>query len=181
MINWQFIITSVNSIVLIVTLLILIMQTRIFRKQTVILQKQTKEALDASSSLSLTQLWETEFKADEMFLQKPHLRKFFYDGVSIDENSPLYDEAEAAAEKLLDIIEHLLWQATLFPDLFAHDEPTGKIKWDIWNQYILDMFISSPLLLAFAEKKRAWYTPQVTESLEKAQFILKQRSKATGS
>jgi hypothetical protein len=179
--DWQFIITLVNSFVLIVTLVILIIQTRIFRKQTVILQKQTKEALDASSSLSLTQLWEMEFKADDMFLEKPHLRKYFYEGATIDENNPLYAEVEAAAEKLLDVIEHLLWQATLFPKLYIHDDPDGKIKWDIWHKYIIDLFISSPLLIAYAKKRRTWYTPQVIESLERAQHILNQRNNTSSA
>ncbi len=179
--GWQIIFTTINSVVISITLIILIIQTWIFRRQMVLLQRQTKDALETSRSLSLTQLWETEFKADDMFLEKPHLRKYFYEGVPLDENSPLYAEAEAVAEKLLDIIEHLLWQATLFPNLFVHDEPVGKIKWDIWHQYIIDMFISSPLLLAYADERRSWYTPQVNESLEKAKLILNQRNNASGS
>jgi hypothetical protein len=139
MMDWQFIFTTINAIVITVALVILIIQTWIFRKQMVILQEQTKAALEASRSLSYTQLWEMEFKVDDMFLEKPHLRKYFYGGVPLDENNTLYAEAEAVAEKMLDVIEHLLWQATLFPNLYVHGEPVGGTKWETWQKYIIDM------------------------------------------
>lgn len=184
MMDWQFIFTAINSIVIIVTLVILIIQTWIFSKQMVILQEQTKAALEASSSLSHTQLWEMVLKIDDMFLEKPHLRKYFYEGVpleenNLDEHTLLYAEAESAAEELLDIMEQLLGQATYFPKLYIHE--SGKIIWDTLYRYFIDIFISSPFLLAYAEKRRSWYAPQVMESMETAKCILNQRKVASRS
>ena len=77
---------------------------------------------------------------DDMFLEKPHLRKYFYEQVPLGEHDPLYAEAESAAAKVIDVLEHLLWQATLFPNLYVHEK--GKSIWDTKYQWFIDMFVS---------------------------------------
>ena len=179
--DWQFIFAAINSTGLIVTLMILIIQTWLSRKQTAILQTQTKAALEASGSLSLCQIWDMMFTIDDMFLKKPHLRQYFYEGVPLDEKDSLYPEAESTAEKWLDIMEHLLWQTTLFPNLYVPNEQGAKSIWDCNQQYFLEVFLSSPLLLAFVEKRRSWYTPLVNKTVEKARYILDQRNSTSDS
>ncbi len=180
MMDWQFIFTTINSIVLIVTVIILITQTWILRKQVLILQDQTKAAIEASSAVSHAHLNEIIFKIDDIFLEKPHLRKYFYQGVPIDENSPLYDEAESAAEELLDLLELMLWQSTLFPKLYVHEQG-GKKIWEEMHQYFIDLLVSCPLLMMYVEKKRSWFSPQVIECMEEAKRIHNQRNNASSS
>ncbi len=129
MIDWSFILSAIGAIVLAVTLIILIIQTWIF-------DKQAKAALDASSAQSLAQMLETELKINEVFLRKPELRQYFYGGVHLEENSPVYADAESAAELFLDIMEHVLWQARFFPQLFA-PEKSGEGYKDTWKNYFV--------------------------------------------
>lgn len=179
--DWQFAFAAINSTGLIITLIILIVQTWLSRRQTAILQAQTKAAFETSSSLSLNQIWGMMFTIDDIFLEKPHLRQYFYEGVSLDEKNPHYPEAESAAEKWLDIMEHLLWQMALFPELYKPNKQGAKSIGDRNQQYFLDMFLSSPLLLAFVEKKQSWYTPLVNKTAEEARNTLKHRSETSNS
>jgi hypothetical protein len=160
MIDWSFILSVISSIVLLVTLIILIVQTWIF-------YKQAKASLDASSAQSLAQMRETELKINEMFLLKPELRQYFYGGVDLEENSPVYADAESAAELLLDIMEHVLWQARFFPQLFAVEKSEEGTQ-DTWKNFFHDMFISSPLLRKYLEKRQRWYSPLVIEIMKQA-------------
>ncbi len=160
MIDWSFILSAIGAIVLAVTLIILIIQTWIF-------DKQAKAALDASSAQSLAQMLETELKINEVFLRKPELRQYFYGGVHLEENSSVYADAESAAELFLDIMEHVLWQARFFPQLFA-PEKSGEGYKDTWKNYFHDMFISSPLLRKYLEKRQRWYSPLVIEIMKQA-------------
>jgi hypothetical protein len=132
-----------------------------------IFYKQAKAALDASSAQSLAQMRETELKINEVFLRKPELRPFFYGGVHLEENSPLYADAESAAGLFLDIMEHVSWQARFFPQLFAPEKSEEWYK-DTWNNYFHDMFISSPLLRKYLEKRQRWYSSLVIEIMKKA-------------
>jgi len=163
MIDWSFILSSISSVVLAITLIILIIQTWIF-------YRQAQAALDASSAQSLAQMRETELKITEVFILKPELRQYFYGGVDVEENSPVYAEAESAAELFLDIMEHVLWQARFFPQLIAPEKSEEGTK-DTWKNYFHDMFISSPLLRRFLEKRQGWYSPLV---MEKANAIIDQ-------
>lgn len=160
MIDLSFILSAISSIVLAVTLIILIIQTWIF-------YKQAKEALDASSAQSLAQMRETELKINEVFLLKPELRQYFYGGVYLEENSPVYADAESAAELFLDIMEHVLWQARFFPQLFTPEKSEEGTQ-DTWKNYFHDMFISSPLLRKYLEKRQRWYSPLVIEIMKQA-------------
>lgn len=180
MMDWQLVFSTINSIVITITLLILVIQTVILRKQIVILQEQTKYALENSGAQSHAEIRLITLKADEIFLQMPQLRKYFYDGVVIEEDNPLYATASAAAELLLDIMEHMLWQANMFPELYIH-EKGGKVIWDNWHNYIVDMFVSSPLLVAYIEKRRRWYPPHLIEKMELAKRILSSRSDTISS
>jgi hypothetical protein len=163
MIDWSFIFSMISAIVIAVTVIILIIQTWI-------LYKEAGAALDASSAQSFAQMLETELKINEVFLRKPELRQYFYGGVHLEENSPVYADAESAAELFLDIMEHVLWQARFFPQFFAPQktEKSEVVYKDTWNNYFHDMFISSPLLRKYLEKRQRWYSPLVIDIMKRA-------------
>jgi hypothetical protein len=79
------------------------------------LKEQTQAAIDASRAEYNSPMREVMLKIDEVFLQKPEVRKYFYEGAPIDKNNPDYAYAESTAELLLDIMEHMFWQADNFP------------------------------------------------------------------
>jgi hypothetical protein len=110
---------------------------------------------------------ETELKINEVFLQKPELRQYFYGGVDLEENSLVYADAESAAELILDVMEHVLWQARFFPQLFTPEKSEEGTQ-DTWKNYFHDMFILSPLLRKYLEKRQRWYSPLVIDIMKQA-------------
>lgn len=143
----------------------------------IFLKTQTQCAVDASRSQNHSILREEMLKIDEVFIQYPEIRKYFYEGVSIDTSDALYPRAEAAAEMLLDITEHMLGQAILFPRLHQKSNDEKKF-WQTWDTYIVDMFVTSPLLLAYLQKKHQWYSFQMRKRMEEAQHRILMREKA---
>jgi hypothetical protein len=131
--------------------------------------RAANNALKTARSLNYSQLWDTEFKVDDIFIERPHLRKYFYEGTPLKPTDPHYAEAEAVAEKLLDVMEHLVWQPELFPDLYLHWKGPGKIKWKMWKRYIVDTLASSPLLRDYLKKRKSWYVPELHRLAEEAE------------
>lgn len=157
-------ISSLASIAIVISLIFLVQQTRLFRQQT----KANGETARAENHAGLR---EVMIKINEVFLDKPEIRRYFYDGVPIDTNSPDYAYAETVAEHLLDIMEHMLWQADTFPRLYGASED-DKLFWQVWDQYTIDMFLSSPLLRSYGQQKRNWYTHHIIDRLDRIQSIL---------
>lgn len=178
MIDATYVFSTINSIAVVVTVVVLIMQTRSVRKEVGILQEQTQSMIDSNQAQNHAGLREIIFKIDEVFFQKPEIRKYFYDGAPIDEKSPDYACAEATAELVLDIMEHMLWQYSCFPKLYGVYEDENILR-RILDAFIIDMFISSSLLAAYVDKRRTWYTPQLLERRERAQHIISQRNAAS--
>jgi hypothetical protein len=181
MIDLEFVFDAINSIAIIVTLILLIMQTRFLRRELGLVQEQSKAAIDDARAASYDGLREMVLKINEVFLQWPEIRKYFYEGVPLNSSDPVYPRAEAAAELILDIMEHMLWQSATFPYLYGTPLRDGKssIRFagpgedgsTFWDNYIIDMFRSSPLLVAYAQKKRRWYLKALIERMERAQRI----------
>ncbi len=79
----------------------------------------------------------------------------------------LNSDSISMVEFIFDIMEHVLWQARFFPQLFA-PEKSGEGYKDTWKNYFHDMFISSPLLRKYLEKRQRWYSPLVIEIMKQA-------------
>lgn len=159
------------------SLIYLCKQTKLLRDSVAILQEQSQVAIITSRAANHAALREAMFRINDVFLQKPEIRKYFYEKVPLDKNNPYYDYAETTAELLLDIFEHMLWQTSSFPNLYGTSQDVQEF-WDVLDYYIVDMFVSSPLLLEYAQKRRSWYTHHIIERMERAQGIINDKNTA---
>ncbi|HEV2372078.1 MAG TPA: hypothetical protein VGS19_07915 [Streptosporangiaceae bacterium] len=110
-------------------------------------------------------------KGDELFLHKPELRPYFYDGWKVpagifDPQAPRMpgepvlpaeqerNELLVATEYYLDLVETISDNSSNLPA----DDRVAYLEW------IHDMFATSPIMCAYLEKYPLWY-PTLTESI----------------
>lgn len=90
-----------------------------------------------------------QLEIDKIFIEQPHLRKYFYENVPLgDPNSPESAQALAMAEYILD---HF---AAILPHTTVKGEPLTST---IWRNYIRDSCANSRVLSDTLRTRRQWY------------------------
>jgi hypothetical protein len=134
-------------ITVLVTLVLLIYQNKIISEQT----RYALQSVEGSIYASIT----TQTLAqDEIFINNPELRPYFYAGKELDPNDPLREKVHAIAEYLLDFYDSLEGQLKKYPYLWIHEKKT-------WEANLIDMFAWSPELCRYLEATRDWYSDEL--------------------
>jgi len=90
-----------------------------------------------------------QISVDGVFVNHPHLRRYFLGGEDVLPESQDYQQAAAVAQMLLNYFESYFRQRTRNDQLY--DDET-------WLAYMADHFRGSPLLLRLLEQHASWYT-----------------------
>jgi|GEM_PF-1758637 len=113
----------------------------------------------------LREAWLVPLKAqqleiDKLFIERPHLRKYFYEGepVVVGRADELA-QVTATAEYILDHLAAVISQRT------AEGEPLTST---IWREYMKDSFALSPVLCSTLERHRRWYPRELYDIKEEA-------------
>jgi len=140
------IISAAGFIGVIITLYLMNRQTRMS-------DRELKENL-------LVPLKTQQLELDKLFVERPHLRKYFYNGEIISEDkSDEYAQAAAVAEYMLD---H-------FAAVMSHTTTEGKpLISTIWREYMKDCFAHSPILCTTLEKYGRWYPGELSNIKKEA-------------
>jgi hypothetical protein len=85
---------------------------------------------------------------DEVFIEHPQYRKYFYDRVRLP-NSTVPDDILAVAEYKLDFVDYFFSQ-------IEHLD-RDKYEYDTWKAYVEDSFRSSPILCKLLKDEQEWY------------------------
>ena len=133
----------------------------------------TFQSCQAKSSLDMQQrVIESQITLDiqsegrsivAIFLDKPQLRPYFYEGQVISDVDKSLDgvsqnEVDALAEIYLDFIE-------LFTDGYVRSLPEygeDEKNWIGWRNYFVYLFQNSPSMCAFFEGRENWYSDNVS-------------------
>lgn len=129
------IISAAGFIAVIITLYLLTRQTRMSAREL-------RENL-------LIPLKTQQLELDRLFVEHPHIRKYFYNGENISEDKQdEYAQVAAVAEYILD---H-------FAAVISHTTADGQpLISTIWREYMKDCFVKSPVLCATLERYDRWY------------------------
>ncbi len=134
-------------ITVVVTLVLLIFQNKIISMQTnYALQSVEGNVFAGITSQTLAQ--------DEIFINHPELRPYFYAGKELDHNDPLSSKVNATAEYLLDFYDSLEGQLKKYPYLWIHEKKT-------WEANLIDMFAWSPVLCRYLDATQEWYSEEL--------------------
>jgi hypothetical protein len=96
---------------------------------------------------------------DKLFVERPYLMPYFYDGRPADVKDPKYGEILAAAQIFADTMELLSDQVIRFREQW--ENPEG---WDIWMD---DTLRKSPVLVQYLRDHRTWYGESLMKRVDR--------------
>jgi hypothetical protein len=94
-----------------------------------------------------------QLEIDKMFVEQPHLRKYFYD------NAPLADNESLERAQALAMAEYILDHfAAILPHTTVEGEPLPST---IWRNYLRDSFANSQVLTSTLLTRSKWYPTEL--------------------
>ena len=117
----------------------------------VILTKRTIETA-ANSSVGLRQI-----NVDKIFVEKPHIYKYFQLGVEVNSSDADYEEARAVAQLLANYFDTYFLQRIHLKQLYTETS---------WKSYMSDYFASSPILCQHIFEYKDWYTKDLIKLMQ---------------
>lgn len=133
-----------------------------------LLNRQTRMSARELRENLLIPLKTQQLELDKLFVEHPHIRKYFYNGENIDEDKKdEYAQVAAVAEYILDHLAAVISHTT------AEGQPLTST---IWREYMKDCFANSPVLWATLERYDRWYPRELLNIKAEA---LKARSDAS--
>jgi hypothetical protein len=147
-------IVSVASFIMVCLTLILL----IYQNRTIVIQ--TRYSWQSVESNVFGIVTNQTLAEDQMFINAPELRPYFYHGKLLTDDDPLSGKVKAAAEYLLDYFDSQATQIKKYPNLWRSEK-------DAWEANIIDQFAWSPILCWYLEVNKAWWSDEL--------FALKQK------
>jgi hypothetical protein len=108
---------------------------------------------------------------DRLFMDKPYLRPYFYDGREVSETEEKFDELSATSEMVLDIFDLVADQSRKNPECW--DRPK------LWDEWIIDTFSTSPILRDTLSKYSTWYEEPLMSLREEGRRRLEEKPKTS--
>ena len=119
---------------------------------------QVRQLGKAVAGDAYTSLYEQYVEVGKLFLERPHMRPYFYNDRAVDERArdgeKILAEVEIVSELMTGLLEHAALQ--------RHSMPR-KIYEECWQAYTKERFEKSPALRAFWEKNKGWYAKKFHE------------------
>ena len=134
-------------ITVVVTLIVLIYQNKI-------ISMQTRYALQSVEGSIYSNITTQSLAEDEIFINHPELRPYFYAGKELEPNDPLKHQVHATAEYMLDFFDSLESQLKKYPSLWIHEKRE-------WEANIVDQCAWSPVLCHYLDANRNWYSEEL--------------------
>jgi hypothetical protein len=134
-------------VTVVVTLIVLIYQNRI-------ISMQTSYALQSVEGNIYSNITTQSLAEDQIFVNNPELRPYFYEGKLLEPNDPLKHKVHATSEYVLDFFDSLESQLKKYPNLWIHEKRE-------WEANIIDQFAWSPELCRYLDATKDWYSPEL--------------------
>ena len=152
-----------SDCVLAATLLVFLFQAKSMREQVKHLARQTDHlARDEERSASATRaavyqsLAGLMIDVDRVFLLRPELRCYFYEGAEEPADPIERSRVVALAETFIDLIDNFVAQAPHLPEHMSGP----------WDLYFKDLMRASPALRRFWNESRGWYSQELRDLLD---------------
>jgi len=131
----------VNGGILLTTVIVFVRQARAMTNQS----RATEKALLSGIYQAVT---DNMLDIDHLFIDRPHLRKYFYDNEPVPEDETARDQVLAVAELFTDFVDNHNTQSMHLPNTLI--EP--------WTTYFQSMMCTSPALQNYWRRYGSWYS-----------------------
>lgn len=95
-------------------------------------------------------IYDMASRIKEVFIEKPHLRPYFFENVEIGKNSEHYPEVLAITDYYCLYLEQISTQ--------QHN--IDKSERDSWRRYVQAIYNNSPIIKEYLMDKQKWYSPK---------------------
>jgi len=129
--------------------------------------RQTTHVVEALRVNLNSRITTNTLDLDRVFIEKHHLREYFYEGKEIPDNHSDFHLALAIAELKLDIFEHNMLTYRDIDRVLPRDEHSNAWRQgnDEWIEF---SFSNSPILCKYLEARKAWYTKELYDAMKAA-------------
>jgi predicted PurR-regulated permease PerM len=134
-------------VIVVITLIVLIYQNKI-------ISTQTNYALQSVEGSIYSNITTQSLAEDQIFVNSPELRPYFYEGKLLEQGDPLKHKVHATSEYLLDFFDSLESQLKKYPNLWIHEKRE-------WEANIIDQFAWSPELCRYLDATKDWYSTEL--------------------
>ncbi len=141
---------SLATVVL--TIVLVVRQTREMTRQSIYSAYGTAGNIYKDVSIQMMEI-------DRLFFEHPEIRPYFYDNQPPPDDPHEAARIEALAELFMDFLDMVIVLETTTP-------PELNIPWAEWQDYIADLYLSSPAIRHFYRTNRDWYDTKVRELLD---------------
>jgi hypothetical protein len=131
-------------------------QTRLQTEQTNLLSDQLNLVAMTNKSMLYQDLTKEMQRITSIFLERPRLRRYFYDNIDVPTECVEREEVRVVSEMFVDFISSSVNTNALF------DEKQRTV----WTTYFREIAGSSPAMREFWCKNRHWYEPSVQAVLD---------------
>lgn len=141
---------SLATVVL--TIVLVVRQTREMTRQSIYAAYGTAGNIYKDVSIQMMEI-------DRLFFEHPELRPYFYENQPLPDDPREMTRIEALAELFMDFLDMVIVLETTTP-------PEMNIPWAEWQDYIAELYLSSPAIRHFYHANRDWYDAKVRELLD---------------
>lgn len=103
-----------------------------------------------------TSIYDMAARIKEVFLDRPHLRPYFFDGAAIGQEDEHFSEAMAVADYFCLYLEQIATQRATI----------AKQDRAAWCKYAHDIYKNSPIIQFYLSDKKQWYSASFWEVME---------------
>jgi hypothetical protein len=119
--------------------------------------KQSSHGVQATLASVYQAMNDNMLQINRLFVDRPSLRSYFYEGRELDdESSAERERVEATAELFVNFIDNVLTQMPLLPSNLAQP----------WRTYFASVTTSSPVLRESWKAHREWYSEEMRALLD---------------
>jgi hypothetical protein len=135
---------------------ILLVTMAVFAYQARQMAKQSRDVANSTRASVYQGIADQMLALDQLFIARPELRPYIYDGVALPPDPVERTRVLALAETFVDLFDNFVIQSASIPDdLF---EP--------WRNYAVSLMGTSPAMQFFWNQNRDWYSEVLQRVLD---------------
>jgi hypothetical protein len=132
----------------------------IFLRQTRAMAEQARLLAESARRDSFDRVAAQAFLLDQLFLDYPEVRPYFYEGKLLSDEDPvLRHRIAAAAETVLDVFGVIVLHRERFAEVWSSNT---------WDEYMRHVFARSPFLCSYLRDVHKWFPPDLVRIADEA-------------
>jgi hypothetical protein len=132
-------------------------------RQTGEMTKQSELATTATMAGLYQEIAKSMIELDMALVDRPHLRKYFYEGIAVTQGHQDYDGVMSLSEAYLDFMDLVI----VLERVASSPQGRTHLPWSDWKTYFRDVYDLSPGMRMFWSNHGKWYSNTLADVLNR--------------